>query len=41
VTNLDPLVAYVHIPEKEFRKLAPKQTAEVVVDALGGDRFTG
>lgn len=41
VTNLDPLLAYVHIPEKEFRKLAPQQTAEVVVDALGGDRFTG
>jgi membrane fusion protein (multidrug efflux system) len=41
VTNLDPLVAYVHIPEKEFRKLAPKQSAEVVVDALGGDRFAG
>jgi membrane fusion protein (multidrug efflux system) len=41
VTNLDPLVAYVHIPEKEFRKLAPQQTAEVVVDALGGEKFTG
>jgi membrane fusion protein (multidrug efflux system) len=41
VTNLDPLVAYVHIPEKEFRKLAPQQTAEVVVDALGGERFQG
>jgi membrane fusion protein (multidrug efflux system) len=41
VTNLDPLVAYVHIPEKEFRKLAPEQSAEVVVDALGGDRFEG
>jgi membrane fusion protein (multidrug efflux system) len=41
VTNLDPLLAYVHIPEKEFRKLAPQQTAEVVVDALGGERFTG
>jgi membrane fusion protein (multidrug efflux system) len=41
VTNLDPLLAYVHIPEKEFRKLAPKQTADVVVDALGGDHFTG
>jgi len=41
VTNLDPLVAYVHIPEKEFRKLAPQQAAEVVVDALGGDRFAG
>jgi membrane fusion protein (multidrug efflux system) len=41
VTNLDPLVAYVHIPEKEFRKLAPQQTADVIVDALGGERFTG
>jgi membrane fusion protein (multidrug efflux system) len=41
VTDLDPLVAYVHIPEKEFRKLAPQQTAEVVVDALGGERFPG
>jgi len=41
VTNLDPLLAYVHIPEKEFRKLAPQQAAEVVVDALGGDRFAG
>ena len=41
VTDLDPLVAYVHIPEKEFRKLAPGQPAEVMVDALGGTRFTG
>lgn len=41
VTDLDPLLTYVHVPEKEFRKLAPGQTAEVVVDALGGDRFTG
>jgi membrane fusion protein (multidrug efflux system) len=41
VTDLDPLVAYVHIPEKEFRKLAPGQPADVVVDALGGTRFTG
>ena len=41
VTDLDPLVAYVHVPEKEFRKLAPGQTADVVVDALGGERFVG
>jgi len=41
VTNLDPLVAYVHVPEKEFRKLAPGQTADVIVDALGGERFAG
>ncbi len=41
MTNLDPLLAYVHVPEKEFRKLAPGQPAEVVVDALGGEKFTG
>ena len=41
VTDLDPLVAYVHIPEKEFRKLASGQTADVVVDALGGTRIAG
>lgn len=41
VTDLDPLIAYVRIPEKEFRKLATGQKAEVVVDALGGDRLAG
>lgn len=41
VTNLDPLLAFVHVPEKEFRKLAPGQPADVVVDALGGEHFTG
>jgi membrane fusion protein, multidrug efflux system len=41
VTDLDPLLAFVHVPEKEFRKIAPGQVAEVVVDALGGDRFVG
>ena len=29
------------MPEKEFRKLAPGQPADVVVDALGGERFQG
>jgi membrane fusion protein (multidrug efflux system) len=41
VTDLDPLLAYVHVPEKEFRKIAPGQAAEVIVDALGGERFIG
>jgi membrane fusion protein, multidrug efflux system len=41
VTNLDPLFAYVHVPEKEFRKISAKQAADVVVDALGGERFVG
>jgi membrane fusion protein (multidrug efflux system) len=41
VTDLDPLLAFVHVPEKEFRKIAPGQNAEVVIDALGGARFIG
>jgi membrane fusion protein (multidrug efflux system) len=41
VTDLDPLIAYVHIPEKEFPKLAPGQAADVMVDALGGTHFEG
>ena len=41
VTDLDPLLAFVHVPEKEFRKLAPGQNAEVVIDALGSTRFIG
>jgi membrane fusion protein (multidrug efflux system) len=41
VTDLAPLVAYVHVPEKEFRRIAAGQNAEVVVDALGGERFVG
>ena len=41
VTNLDPLLAFVHVPEKEYRKIASGQGAEVVVDALGGQSFVG
>src|SRR5512135_1651874 len=41
VTNLDPLLAFVHVPEKEYRKIASGQNAEVVVDALGGQAFVG
>lgn len=41
VTDLDPLIAYVHVPEKELRKLAPGQKAAVLVDALGADLFEG
>jgi membrane fusion protein (multidrug efflux system) len=41
ITDMDPLIAYVHIPEKEFRKLASGQTADIGVDALGGTRFQG
>lgn len=39
VTELDPLIAYVHIPEREFRRLEPGQPAELSVDAISGQRF--
>jgi membrane fusion protein (multidrug efflux system) len=39
VTDLDPLIAYVHVPEREFRNVAPGQNAVVAIDALGSDRF--
>jgi membrane fusion protein, multidrug efflux system len=39
VTALDPLIAYLHIPEREFRRLEPGQSAELVLDAIPGQRF--
>ena len=40
VTALDPLIAYLHIPEREFRRLERGQAAELSVDAIPGQRFT-
>lgn len=39
VTALDPLIAYLHIPEREFRRLEPGQPAELTLDAIPGPRF--
>jgi membrane fusion protein, multidrug efflux system len=39
VTELDPLIAYIHIPEREFRRLEPGQSAELNLDAIPGQRF--
>lgn len=39
VTALDPLIAYLHIPEREFRRLEPGQPAELRLDAIPGRRF--
>lgn len=39
VTDLDPLIAYLHVPEKEFNRLAAGQSAVVVADALPGQSF--
>ena len=36
VTSLDPLVAYLHVPERAFRQLAANQTVRIDVDALDG-----
>ena len=39
VTSLEPLIAYLHVPEREFRRIDPGQDAAIEVDALPGDRF--
>jgi membrane fusion protein (multidrug efflux system) len=41
LTDLEPLVAYLHVPEREFNKLHPRQAAQLSVDALGGAVFAG
>jgi membrane fusion protein, multidrug efflux system len=41
LTDLDPLVAYLHVPEREFSKLHPGQEAQLRVDALTGQQFSG
>lgn len=40
VTSLEPLVSYLHIPEREFRRIDPGQAAEITIDALQGLSFT-
>lgn len=41
VTSLEPLISYLHVPEREYRRLAAGQEAAMVVDALGGAVFRG
>jgi membrane fusion protein (multidrug efflux system) len=41
VTSLEPLVSYLHVPEREYRRIEPGQTASIVVDAVQGTRFIG
>lgn len=41
VTDFDPLIATLHVPERELGKLANEQLAEIRVDALPGQRFVG
>lgn len=37
VTSIDPLVAYLHVPEREFRNIKPGQHVSLSIDALHGD----
>jgi len=39
VTSLEPLVSYLHVPEREFRRILAGQNATLVIDALGGELF--
>ncbi|MDH3547691.1 MAG: efflux RND transporter periplasmic adaptor subunit, partial [Gammaproteobacteria bacterium] len=39
VTSLEPLVAYLHVPEREYRRIAPGQKVTIEVDALQDTAF--
>jgi len=41
VTDLEPLLLYVHIPERELGRLKPGQPASIQVDAVPGETFAG
>ncbi len=38
VTSLDPLVAYLHVPEREFQRIEAGQPVAIDIDALEGER---
>lgn len=39
ITDMDPLLSYLFVPEKEFRRLKPGQPAKMTVDAIPGEVF--
>jgi membrane fusion protein (multidrug efflux system) len=39
VTDMNPLLSYLFVPEKEFRRLKAGQSARMTVDALPGEIF--
>jgi membrane fusion protein, multidrug efflux system len=39
ITSLEPLVSYLHVPEREFRRIVAGQEAVLTIDALGGATF--
>ena len=38
VTSIEPLVAYLFVPEREYRKISPGQPVRINIDALGGEQ---
>ena len=41
VTSLEPLISYLHVPEREYRRIQAGQTAHIDVDALLDTTFEG
>lgn len=41
ITDFDPLLAVLHVPEHEMNKLQKDQTSVIQVDAIPGKTFTG
>ncbi len=39
VTSLEPLIAYLHVPEREYRRIDSGQDAVIHIDALAGKQF--
>ena len=39
VTSLEPLISYLHVPEREYRRIDPGQDATILIDALAGMQF--
>jgi membrane fusion protein (multidrug efflux system) len=39
VTSLTPLVAYLHVPEREYRNIEPGQPVSIDIDALPDERI--
>jgi membrane fusion protein (multidrug efflux system) len=39
VTSLEPLVSYLHVPEREFRQIKGGQSATIRIDAIAGVEF--
>jgi membrane fusion protein (multidrug efflux system) len=40
ITSLEPLISYLHVPEREYRRIDRGQEATIRIDALAGTRFT-